>query len=30
MGEKKGDARNKGEESCPGPGRKNIWQGVLL
>jgi len=29
MGEKKGDARNKGEETCLVPGGKTIWQGVL-
>jgi hypothetical protein len=28
--EKKADARNKGEEHCPGPGGKNIRHGVQL
>ena len=30
MEKKKTDARRKGEESCPGPGGKNIQQGTTI
>jgi len=30
MGEKKGDARNKGKESCLSPGGKNVQQGTTI